>query len=206
MAAEAKRPGVKRSFPAGVRVRPLTRGDIPHLRDGIASGSAAATTRWTFPESIPAVVGWFDKARTGKQRHQFAITHEKKLIGVCGLRQPIFSGREYFITIFEPAYQGKGIGTLATLEVCKFGFERLRLPRIELGVYPSNRRAIACYANCGFQYEGLLRKFLYQGGAWADVMLMSLLRKDYLRDKKPKRASRKAPPPGDRGAKRGIKV
>ena len=62
-------------------------------------------------------------------------------------------------------------------QLCRYGFSKLKIPRIELGVYPSNRRAIACYR--GFRDEALLRRFVYHDGEWVDVLLMSLLRSEW---------------------------
>jgi len=162
-----------------VRVRSLRRADIPAVRDGFASGTAAQTTRWSLPRSLPSMLGWYEELTQSKDEHLFAILLGETLVGLCTLRAPRFAGRELTIAIFEPRFRGRGVGTLAVTKLCEFGFRTLKLPRIELGVYPSNRRAIACYARCGFQYEALLRRFMYQDGQWVDVMWMSLLRSEF---------------------------
>lgn len=162
-----------------VRIRPLRRADIPIVREGFASGSAAEMTRWAFPRSLPSMYGWFDEANESKDSHLFAIVLRGRCVGVCALRAPRFAGRELTIAIFDQRARGKGVGTIAVTGLCDFGFRTLGLRRIELGVYPNNRRAIACYARCGFQYEALLRRFLYHDGRWIDVMWMSLLRSEF---------------------------
>jgi RimJ/RimL family protein N-acetyltransferase len=160
----------------GVRVRPLGRHDVAGLRDALASGKVAETTRRLFPRSLPSMLDWYDHIQSSREMSPFAIAVNSSLIGYCALRPPIYSGRELVIAIFNPRYHGKGIGTLAVRELSAFGFGTLKLPRIELTVYPSNRRAMSCYVRCGFREEALLRKFIYHEGAWVDVTLMSLLR------------------------------
>lgn len=148
------------------------------MRDGFASGVAAQTTRWTFPRSLPSMLGWFDDIERAKGHDVFAILVEGRVVGITSLRPPRYSGRELTIAIFDPGMRGRGVGTFAVTTLCEYGFSVLRLARIELGVYPSHHAAIACYAKCGFKYEALLRRFLYQDGAWRDGMWMSLLRSE----------------------------
>lgn len=170
---------MRRGLLAHVRIRTLRRADIPAVRDGFASGAAAQTTRWSLPRSLPAILGWYDEVSHSREQHLFAIVIREMIVGLCTLRTPRFAGRELTIAIFEPRFRGVGVGTFAVSKLCEFGFHTLKLPRIELGVYPSNRRAIACYARCGFQYEALLRRFLYHDGQWTDIMWMSLLRSEF---------------------------
>ncbi len=165
----------------GVTVRPMTRADVGPLRNALAAGAVAAITRRLFPRSLPSMLDWYDHLRHSKEISPFTIAYDSRFIGYCSLRTPIYSGRELAIAIFDPRYHGKGIGTLAVTELCRFGFQTLKLPRIELTVYPTNRRAIQCYAGCGFRDEGLLRRFIYHEGAWVDLILMSLLRSDWNR-------------------------
>jgi RimJ/RimL family protein N-acetyltransferase len=164
---------------AGVRVRPLGRHDIIDLRDALAKGKAAETTRRLFPRSLPSMLDWFDQLQSAKEMSPFAIVVDRAFIGYCALRPPIYSGRELVIAIFDPRYQAKGFGTYAVRELCAFGFGVLKLPRIELGVYPSNFPAISCYLRCGFREEAVLRRFVYHEGSWVDVTLMSLLRSEW---------------------------
>jgi RimJ/RimL family protein N-acetyltransferase len=163
-----------------VRIRPLHRADVLALRDGFASGLAGETTRWTFPRSLPSMLGYFDGSLKVKDRDSFAIRVEGEFAGICSLRPSQFSGRELTIVIFEPRFRGRGVGTAAVRKLCAFGFEKLKLQRIELGVYPTNHVAIQCYVRCGFQYEALLRKYIYHDGKWVDIMWMSLLHHDFI--------------------------
>lgn len=159
-------------------IRPLRQRDLAMLRDHFASGISAPTTRWAFPRSLPSMFGWFDDVSRARNHHPFAIVVDGTLVGTCGLRPPRYAGRELAIAIFDPDMRGRGVGTFAVTEVCRFGFSTLRLERIELGVYPTHKQAIACYVRCGFQYEALLRNCIYHNGVWRDIMWMSLLRSD----------------------------
>ena len=60
-----------------------------------------------------------------------------------------------------------------------FAFEEMNLNRIQLEVFDFNARAIRAYEKVGFQREGTLREAHYQRGAYLDVELMSILRRDW---------------------------
>ena len=161
------------------RIRRFRRADVKPMTEGFAEGSIAELTRYIFPYSRTAAFAEHERLTRQKKRHRFAITVDDKLVGICTLRPPLFSGMELTIGIFSERYQGKGIGTFTVRHVCAWGFEKLRLHRIELGVYPDNIRAQRCYLRCGFKKEALLRKLLYNDGEFRDVIWMSLLRKEW---------------------------
>ncbi|MCO5160039.1 MAG: GNAT family N-acetyltransferase [Mesorhizobium sp.] len=63
-------------------------------------------------------------------------------------------------------HAGKGFMHEAVVLVVKFGFETLRLHRIEAACIPSNDRSIRVLEKAGFKREGLLRSYLRINGAW----------------------------------------
>ncbi len=75
------------------------------------------------------------------------------------------------ITIGEKFAQGKGIG----FHAMQFLEERVReenLPRMELGVFEFNERAIKLYTKLGFQEIGRIENFTYwQGKMWKDIRM-----------------------------------
>ena len=156
-------------------VRRLRHVDLPDLRAGFNRGAIAETTRYVLPLSAEAER---QRMRAGGT-YRFAIRSGDTLVGISTLRPPLYSGMELTIGIFDARYQGRGIGTYTVRKTCDFGFRRLRLSRIELGVYPCNTRAHSCYRRCGFKEEALLRDFLYNGGVFCDVIWMSLLRSEW---------------------------
>ncbi|WP_276357992.1 GNAT family N-acetyltransferase [Cohnella caldifontis] len=84
------------------------------------------------------------------------------------------------IVIGEKHLLGQGIGTEALKMMVKFAFEELNLNRLELEVYDFNERALRCYLACGFREEGRLRARQFKNGRYVDVIVMGLLRSDWL--------------------------
>ena len=160
----------------GVSLVPFGRRHYEAVSRGLSSGSAASTTRYRMPRSAVVLEAQWDAVPV---KHRYAIVADRTVVGFCGLRPPVFAGLELWIAIFSAANRGAGIGTFAVRTLCDYGFAARRLTRIELGVYPDNRTAIACYSRCGFQPEALLRRFFFHDGKWRDLLWMSILRDEW---------------------------
>lgn len=76
-------------------------------------------------------------------------------------------------------YVGKGIATEAVRLVVAFGFEQLRLHRLEAYVSPRNLGSIRVLQKSGFQNEGLLREFLHINGVWEDHFHFAMLESEF---------------------------
>ena len=75
---------------------------------------------------------------------------------------------------------GKGIMTEAMRAAIRFGFEKMKLNRIEVFIMPRNRRSIRLVKNLGFKREGLIRQRYYdEFGQFTDDILFSMLRSDW---------------------------
>lgn len=83
------------------------------------------------------------------------------------------------IAIHDERYWDRGLGTDAVATLVDGAFRARPLVRIELTVLPDNTRAIHAYERAGFKREGLLRRYVYQNGAYRDVMLMSILHEEW---------------------------
>lgn len=85
------------------------------------------------------------------------------------------------VLIGDSKYWGRGIGIEVTRLVVEYGFSRLNLNRIELGVYAEHETAIRSYEKIGFRIEGRFREDLFQEGKYKDRLWMGLLRSEYIR-------------------------
>ena len=83
------------------------------------------------------------------------------------------------IAIHDERYWNRGLGTDAVATLVDGVFRARPLVRIELTVLDNNARAIRAYERAGFKREGLLRSYIYQEGAYRDVVLMSILHDEW---------------------------
>lgn len=131
-------------------------------------------------------LAWYENYLQNRDKaKRFAIVdnQEGRVIGTTQLTgiHPINRSAEFSIVIGDRACRGKGAGQAATRELLRHGFEDLNLHRIFLTVLTRNQRAIHVYEKTGFVQEGIMRQCLYKQGLFEDLMLMAILKEDYLR-------------------------
>jgi len=107
-------------------------------------------------------------------------------VGACGLYviQWICRRADFRIIIGEPSAWDKGLGSEAARLTVACGFDRLNLETIYLGVNTENKRAIRSYERAGFVAEGVRRKLIYRNGRYYDALMMSILREEYVAQKR----------------------
>jgi ribosomal-protein-alanine N-acetyltransferase len=105
---------------------------------------------------------------------------DNTIIGMCGYnywaRQDFRGSIGYDLA---RAYWGQGIMTESARAVIRFGFEHMGLNRIEADASVENEASIRILQKLGFQHEGIEREQYFEGGEFHDLVLFSLLRRDY---------------------------
>ncbi len=72
----------------------------------------------------------------------------------------------------------QGFASQALGAIASYGFDELRLHRIEAACMPINTASLGVLARGGFRQEGLARRYLRINGAWEDHILHALLAED----------------------------
>jgi ribosomal-protein-alanine N-acetyltransferase len=91
----------------------------------------------------------------------------------------LYRSAEFRIIIGEKKFWGKGYGTEATKLVIDYGFDKLNLNKLWLGVNADNAAAVKSYRNAGFVEEGVLRQEIYRNSKYYDAVRMSILREEF---------------------------
>ncbi|HEY5909246.1 MAG TPA: GNAT family protein [Verrucomicrobiae bacterium] len=76
---------------------------------------------------------------------------------------------------------GKGYAVEASSAVLRFGFEELQLDRIYAHHMVRNPASGQVLAKIGMRKEGLLRQPVRKWGRFEDVVLLSMLREDWVK-------------------------
>ena len=133
---------------------------------------------------------WIENLKNRNDTIVFAIlipdeNDTEKLIGNCGLHAIDWKNRvgEVGIMIGEKEYQSKGYGTEAVELLLDYGFKTVNLNRIQLRVYEFNSRAINSYNKIGFVEEGRMRQAIFINGVYHDIIFMSILQEEWLKEK-----------------------
>lgn len=71
--------------------------------------------------------------------------------------------------------QGRGVGKALMAAALDYADRWAQILRIELQVYPDNRRAIALYEGFGFVHEGRHRAYALRDGVYVDSLSMARL-------------------------------
>lgn len=136
------------------------------------------------PNSIELLEEEYEQLLKSKNDVVFAVVDKKTdiHIGNAGLYVINWISRsaEFRIIIGEKEYWKKGYGTEATRLTAEYGFNKLNLNKVWLGVNAKHKGAIKAYENAGFVHEGILRQEIYRNGNYYDAVRMSILREEYL--------------------------
>lgn len=105
----------------------------------------------------------------------------RRFIGTCGLHshREIYRSWEARWLIFDPEAVGKGIGKETVLMMTRYAFERLNAHRVWLGVNADNKRAVKCYIDCGYKFEGTLRDEIFCYSKYHDAIRMGILEEEW---------------------------
>lgn len=117
-------------------------------------------------------------------RYDFVIVNPKgNIIGEVVINEidnEVLSAN-FRIAIFQRGAHGQGIEQWATEVIQDFAFRELKLNRLELEVFAFNTKGLHVYKKSGFIQEGVLREAHIDNGAYTDIILMSILRSDWLK-------------------------
>lgn len=113
------------------------------------------------------------------------LTDESQQIGNIYLKDIDWVARHAAVAMFigGPDQRSKGYGQAALHLLIKHAFEDLGLLRLHLLVLEDNQPAIRVYEKCGFVVEGRLRKHVFKGGEFKDVLVMGICADDYFPSK-----------------------
>jgi diamine N-acetyltransferase len=157
-----------------MRVRPAQIDDLGFILD----------LEWR-PEMAPHITQW-EEARhralmdspdtlhlvaeeDGGTRIGYAVLH--------GLTSPNSSIELARIGLTRP---GEGLGQGFLEEIKSVSFNDQGANRLWLDVFPGNKRARRAYAKAGFIEEGTLREAYFHSGRYRSLVIMSVLRREYL--------------------------
>ncbi len=177
--------------------QPLVRGDGLYLRPAVAADysawarlreqSRAFLTPWEPTWLSDDLTRTAFRRRLRRQAEEIAgdesfaflifdSTSDELLGGLTlgGIRRGVAQAATLGYWMGAP-HAGKGRMTRAVAAVVRFGFDSLRLHRIEAACIPDNAPSIALLERNGFEREGFARAYLKINDAWRDHILLALL-------------------------------
>lgn len=163
----------------------LMRTDEEALAEYLRWFADGEVSRWTCRSARTITMAeerkWAADRATAPGKHHYNIVDRESgiVVGNCSLRVD-GTNAELGIMIGVPSARGQGLGTEAVGLLLRFGFDEIGLHRIELGVMDDNPRAMRCYEKNGFSVCGTRHEACWYGGAWHDVVMMEILRDEWV--------------------------
>ena len=176
-----------------IRLRAVEREDVKKFYVWVNDPEITHHLALYLPMSTVDEEHWFDSlSRRDQSEKPLAIEIRDgdrwKMIGNCGVFGIDTVSRlgELGIMIGAKEEWDKGYGTETMTLLLRHCFETLNLNRVYLHVYADNLRGKRAYEKAGFVEEGRLREAIYKRGHYDDVIVMSVLRSEWIARKKEK--------------------
>lgn len=110
-------------------------------------------------------------------RWGIAFKNTKNIIGTIGYNSYISNHKATIGYDLQASYWKKGFATEALEKVIDYGFNQLRINRIEAEVMQGNLASENVLKKLNFEKEGILRDWMYWNDKHYDMSMFSLLRK-----------------------------
>jgi len=112
--------------------------------------------------------------------YDWGIEYKGKMIGTVGFTSlDVMNNVGEIGFVLSSKYWGQGIAPEAAREVLKFGFEVLRLNRIEAKRINENLSSKRVLEKLSMKEEGVLSEWIYSKGEYKDVAIHRILKSEY---------------------------
>lgn len=165
-------------------MRPLEAGDVPDIHVLVQSKEIADNTFVPMPYPPEAALEFV------KSRRELWRTDEAYVFGIIEKLSDRFAGcmglhpvpdhfrAEVGYWIGKP-YWGRGLATEALRLLIQFGFERIKLNRIEAGHFAGNTASGRVMQKANMRFEAVRRQALWHRDRFRDAHWYAILREEY---------------------------
>ena len=133
-------------------------------------------------EAVNALLARYISACEKEDYYRWAVIDRQSGECIGQIAYFLVDGKNHFAEIeycIGAAFQRRGLATEATRAVMAYGFEKMNLHKIQISVKvinPASRRVIE---KCGFTYEGTLRDYFFEDGAYVSRAYYSMLKSEF---------------------------
>ena len=138
-----------------VRLRKFEEKDVENKVKWINDDRNNKFLHYDIPLTIEKTQKWYHQNQFRTDRYDAVIECDGASVGVIGLLNIKNRRAEYYITIGEPAYKGRGIAKKATKLLLQFAFNELALYEIYLYTEIGNINAQRLFEKSGFQKRAI---------------------------------------------------
>ncbi|MCB2291576.1 GNAT family N-acetyltransferase [Clostridium sp. CS001] len=136
---------------------------------------------FVLPPSKEDVLSNFNKFANIDKKHLSIVNEKGVVVGYITYLEVKDAKNVYVLGItIGPNFWNRGYGQDSIKALLKHLFMDMAAHRVELEVLAFNLRAIQCYKRCGFVEEGRKRKTCFSDGEYRDVVIMGILKEDFI--------------------------
>jgi ribosomal-protein-alanine N-acetyltransferase len=168
-----------------LKLRRMTLDDDADLFAYAVDPEVTRYTSWQPHQSIDESRALLERVIARYERAEvtnWGVEHlaDKRFIGTAGyMRWDVDDRCAEVGYAISRAYWGQGFMTEALQAIITFGFEQMQLNRIEARCAAGNVGSYRVMEKAGMVYEGTLRERYLVDGAFFDIKLYSILRREY---------------------------
>lgn len=138
---------------------------------------------YDLPLEYEKTLNWFKNNEYKTNRFDAIIEYNGVSVGLIGLLNIDEKNRkaEYYVTLGECEYKGKGIAYSASIEILKYAFEKLNLNKVYLYTEVENIVAQRLFTKLGFHKEGTIKEDLIINNKKKDRYLYAIFRSEWIK-------------------------
>lgn len=164
-----------------VKLRKFQEKDVPNKVRWINDSENNTYLHYQLPLEEQKTYQWYQGISKRTDRYDAVIEYEGIPVGIIGLLNIQDSKAEYYITMGEKAFKGKGIAKRATRCLFEYAFHELDLNEIYLYTEEENTIAQKLFEKCGFQKQYLEKNSAINKGKPVNRFFYRILKTEFER-------------------------
>lgn len=162
-----------------VSIRKFEEKDIPNKVKWINDPKNNQYLHYDLPLTEEGTKVWFLKIKDLTDRYDAVIEYDGAPVGIIGLLNIKNGKAEYYVTMGEADFKGKGIAKRATLLLLNYAFIERKLSEIYLYTEVDNIPAQKLFEKCGFIKGEIFKDSAVNRGKSVDRYYYSVLSSDW---------------------------
>ncbi len=164
-----------------VCIRDFSEEDIKNKVEWINNSENNEFLHYDIPLCYEKTLDWY-RNKDNAVRFDGVIEYENKPVGLIGLVSIDQKNKkaEFYISMGETAFKGKGIAKKSTKLLLMYAFRDLDLNKVYLNVDDDNLIACKLYEKVGFKCEGVFINDMFHRGKYINRKRYAILQDDFL--------------------------
>jgi len=168
-------------------LRPVEPGDYRAVFEYAGDPEAAKYASWDAHKTIresKVLVDFIRKRYAQNRPSNWAVVlkENKRMIGTCGFLSDFPANKRAEIGFaLSRTFWNRGYATEAAKKTIEFGFNDLKLNRIEAFCDEQNRASARVLEKIGMKQEGVFRQYVYSKGSFRNMSAYAILAEEFCR-------------------------